>query len=49
MKTREGNLRIIADRPNGSSILGRSHSLNIQTDDDIDKPTTMAKEWDSPS
>jgi hypothetical protein len=46
IKTREGTLRITADKPTGASVLGRCHDLVIHTDDDIDEPTTSLEDWD---
>jgi hypothetical protein len=48
VKTREGNLRIIADKPAGSSVLGRCKAMKMQTDDTIDQPTAPVEEWDRP-
>lgn len=45
VKTREGNLRILADRPTGSSVLGRCRKMRIQSDDTIDQPTTSMDDW----
>lgn len=45
VKTREGNLRIMADRPKGQSILGRCRALRIRSDDKIVEPTTSMDDW----
>lgn len=47
IKTREGTLRLSADKPLGTAVLGRCRDLVIRTDDDIDKPTTSPDEWDA--
>lgn len=45
VQTREGTLRITADKPTGASILGRCRGLLIQTDNDLDEPTTGVDDW----
>ena len=45
VKTREGTLRITADKPAGSLVLGRCRDLLVRTDDDIDEPSTTPEEW----
>ncbi|MEM8866999.1 MAG: hypothetical protein AAGC73_01905 [Verrucomicrobiota bacterium] len=42
--TREGDLRITADKPEGSSILGRMKG-RFTTTEDILSPTAPDKEW----
>ena len=45
IETREGNLRLTADRPTGGSILGSMKGRFGQTDDRIIEPTTTADDW----
>lgn len=46
VKTREGDLRITADRANGDGLLG-CLSGKIQLHGDLSKPTSGLDEWES--
>jgi hypothetical protein len=48
IKTREGNLRLVADQPVGVGILGAMKGQITRSDDSIAEPTTMEQDW-SPS
>ncbi len=43
--TREGDLRITADKPQGGSILGCMKGTILYSDDNLDEPTTTNDEW----
>lgn len=45
VQTREGNLRITAEKPETSSILGCLSGQIKRMDDDLDKPTSDDVEW----
>lgn len=45
VETREGNLRITAERPEASSIVGALSGQIKRMDDDLDKPTSDSVEW----
>lgn len=45
VRTREGDLRITANMPNHSSILGCMEGSILYSSDNIDKPTTTDAEW----
>jgi len=47
IKTREGNLRLVADRPSTGSIVGCMKNAVVHSSDDIDRPTSPIDEWDS--
>ena len=46
IETREGNLRLVADTPSGSTILGCMKAQLLRIDDDVVSLTTTADEWD---
>lgn len=43
--TREGDLRITAEKPKSESLLGCMEGSILYSDDDLDKPTTTEDEW----
>ena len=43
--TREGNLRITADKPEGASVLGCLKAVITSCDDSIVEPTMTDAEW----
>jgi hypothetical protein len=43
--TREGNLRITAERPAGRGILGALKGQVLLTADDLDEPTSGEGDW----
>jgi hypothetical protein len=43
--TREGNLRLTAVDPCGTSVLGALKDMVVFSADDIDQPTTTDDEW----
>jgi hypothetical protein len=45
--TREGNLRLTADKPEGGSILGCMKGQVLYSDDKLDEPTTTDDEWNA--
>ena len=45
--TREGNLRLTADKPEGGSILGCTKGQVLYSDDKLDEPTTTDDEWNA--
>jgi hypothetical protein len=45
--TREGDLRITADKPKGGSILGCMKGQVLYSDDSLDQPTTTEDEWNA--
>ena len=47
IKTREGDLRLTADKPSGSSILGAMKSSILASDDSIAEPTTHSEDWNA--
>ena len=44
VQTREGDLRITAEKPEGKSVLGCMKGMFGYLDDDLDKPTTTEDE-----
>ena len=45
--TREGNLRLTTDKPEGGSILGCMKGQVLYSDDKLDEPTTTDDEWNA--
>ncbi|MGJ8641277.1 MAG: hypothetical protein ACSHYA_17940 [Opitutaceae bacterium] len=45
IETREGNLRLTADIPEGGSIIGSMKGRFGITDDSITSPTTTENDW----
>jgi hypothetical protein len=47
IKSREGNMRLTLDTPGPGSLIGCMKGLLTATDDDIDRPTSDNRSWDS--
>lgn len=47
IETREGDLRLTADKPSGSSILGAMKDSILRSDDSIVGPTTQDEDWNA--
>ena len=45
IETREGNLRLIAEKKSGNQILGSMKDRFLQVDDSIIEPTTSEQDW----
>jgi len=43
--TREGNLRLSADRPSGTRLIGAMRGQFGRIDDEISTPTTTDEDW----
>lgn len=47
IKSREGNMRLTLDTLGPGSLIGCMKGLLTTTDDDIDRPTSDNRSWDS--
>lgn len=45
IQTREGDLRLTADKPSGARIIGSMKEEILFSDDRIDRPTTTPDDW----
>lgn len=47
IKSREGNMRLTLDTPAPGSLIGCMRGLLTATQDDIDRPTSDNRSWES--